>query len=509
MNMKNILINNNQLKNLVESVKHILTEADKRNVIINKIGYSKEWADEFHNLSDKYSLWIADSYLKKKMSDNNRTKEEALKKINEKGPDATYTWFNGIQATYQYILDWLKAPRREEIDLQNLTYDDAYLKAREWHESLKTGETKKYEETGEIIIDYRDSRGVGYYWVNRKTKHCSEEQKRMGHCGKTDLGDTLFSLRNVNEFGEGQSFITIAYKNDGTVYDFKASGNQKPSPKYHKYIIDILTQDKYPINNLSSAGHSPETNFKISNLKPEQIEYVYSKNEALKYNINDKSSHPYIVKDILDGKLNLSNYSKSHQIDLIRASNDNPKLMEMFKNELSHFNNLLLDNTNDVKFIVKNFLDVFKDLLIGYINEKNYPQFKQALIVISRLLNNYRINLTEPFCGILGKGFTKFKNKELDIISTGEINRAVLSCAKKYKLIDKYAYISDLNKYNHRIVIPDGKNKTFGVIDEKGNIIIGFNYITLSLNKDGNYIGRTLDHDIEILDKNGNLIRQQ
>jgi len=172
MDMKNILINDNQLKNLVESVKHILTEADKRNVIIDKIGYSKEWADEFHNLSDKYSVWIADSYLKKKMSDNNRTKEEVLKKINEKGPDATYTWFNGIQATYQYILDWLKVPRREEIDLQNLTYDDAYLKAREWHESLKTGETKKYEETGEIIIDYRNSRGVGYYWVNRKTKYC-------------------------------------------------------------------------------------------------------------------------------------------------------------------------------------------------------------------------------------------------------------------------------------------------------------------------------------------------
>jgi len=331
----------------------------------------------------------------------------------------------------------------------------------------------------------------------------------MGHCGKTDLGDTLFSLRNVNEFGEGQSFITIAYKNDGTVYDFKASGNQKPSPKYHKYIIDILTQDKYPINNLSSAGHSPETNFKISDLKPEQIEYVYSKNKALKYNINDKSSHPYIVKDILDGKLNLSNYSKSDQIDLIRASNENPKLMEIFKNELSHFNNLLLGNTNNIKFIVKNFLDVFKDLLIGYINEKNYPQFKQALIVISRLLNDYRINLIEPFCGILGKGFTKFKNKELDIISTSEINRAVLSCAKKYKLTDKYAYISDLNRLNHRIVIPDGKDKTFGVIDEKGNIIIGFNYVSLSLNKDGNYIGRTLGNEIEVLDKTGNLIIPQ
>ena len=80
---KDIVITESQLNHLVSSVKVILTEADKRDAIV-KIGYSKEWADEFHNLSDKYSVWIADSFLKKRMSDSGWSREESLEKINKR-----------------------------------------------------------------------------------------------------------------------------------------------------------------------------------------------------------------------------------------------------------------------------------------------------------------------------------------------------------------------------------------------------------------------------------------
>ena len=505
--MKNILINDNQLKNLVESVKHILTEADKRNVIIDKIGYSKEWADEFHNLSDKYSVWIADSYLKKKMSDSEWSREKALESINKKTPDTTYTWYNGLQGVYQYILDWLKSPRREQINLKTLTYDDAHLMAREWHKSLKTGDAKKYEEKGEIIIDYRDSKGVGYYWVNLGTTYCSEEQRRMGHCGRSGQGNTLLSLRSINEFGEGQSYITLDYGKDGTVYDFKASGNQKPSSKYHKFIIDILTQDKYPINKLSSRGYQPETNFKISDLTMEERDLVFSKNKSLKYDVEDKATHPYIIKGILNGELDFSNYSKANQIDLIRTSNENPKLMEMFREQLAHFNQLLLEDVNDVKFILKNFLDVFKDILSKNIKKNDYEQFKRILIIISDLLNNKKVNLIEVFCAELEKGFKKFKNKELDILSTKQINRAVLTCAKNFDVKNKYLYISNINKHNQMIVIMDPNDRKMGVIDTKSNIVIQPEYETLAVRGEG-YIGR-IAGITRILDKDGSIIEEQ
>lgn len=506
---KDVIITESQLNHLVNSVKVILTEADKRDVIVNKIGYSKEWADEFHNLSDKYSVWIADSFLKKKMFDYNKTKEETLEKINKKGPDITYNWYNAAQGTYQYILDWLRSPRREQIDLKTLTYDDAFDKSREWHDSLKAGEKRKYEETGNIIIDYRNSKGVGYYWVDLGTSYCSEEQRRMGHCGRAGQGNTLISLRNINEFGEGQSFITMAYNKNGVVYDFKASGNQKPSSKYHKYIIDILTQDKYPIIELSKSGYQPQTNFKLKDLTPEQQEFVFSKNEALKYNIDDKLSHPYIIEAILNGKLDFSKYSKSHQIDLLKSSNNNPKLMEMFKDNLSHFNQLLLDyDINiDVKFIVKNFSDVFRNILINYIKNDDYEQFKRVLIVISRLLTNNKVNLIDVFCKELEKGFKKFKNKEMDVLTTREINKAVLTCAKNYEVKNKYVYISSTNKFNQMIIIMDPNDRKMGVIDVKGNIIITPEYETLALKGD-NYIGRVAGIT-RIIDKDGNIIEEQ
>jgi hypothetical protein len=502
---KDIVITESQLNHLVNSVKVILTEADKRDVIV-KIGYSKEWADEFHNLSDKYSVWIADSFLKKRMSDSGWSREETLEKINKKSPETTYTWFNGIQGTYQYILDWLRSPRREQIDLKTLTYDDAFDKSREWHDSLKVGEKRKYEETGKIIIDYRNSNGVGYYWADLGTSYCSEEQRRMGHCGRAGQGNTLISLRNINEFGEGQSFITMAYSKNGVVYDFKASGNQKPSSKYHKYIIDILTQDKYPIIELSNSGYQPETNFKLKDLTPEQQEFVFSKNEALKYNIEDKLAHPYIIEAILNGKLNFSKYSKSHQIDLLKSSNNNPKLMEMFKDNISHFNQLLLDRSAEIIFIIKNFSDVFKEILINYINNGDYGQFKRVLIVISYLLTNNKINLNEVLCEELERGFKKFKNKEMDIISTKEISKAALVCAKNYKLTDKYVYVSNPDKFKQMIVITDPNNKRFGVINQKGGVVIPAEYVTLSLAKNDTYVGRASDGEIRIFDKDGNII---
>jgi hypothetical protein len=180
--------------------------------------------------------------------------------------------------------------------------------------------------------------------------------------------------------------------------------------------------------------------------------------------------------------------------------------MEMFKDNISHFNQLLLDRSAEIIFIIKNFSDVFKEILINYINNGDYGQFKRVLIVISYLLTNNKINLNEVLCEELERGFKKFKNKEMDIISTKEISKAALVCAKNYKLTDKYVYVSNPDKFKQMIVITDPNNKRFGVINQKGGVVIPAEYVTLSLAKNDTYVGRASDGEIRIFDKDGNII---
>jgi hypothetical protein len=94
----------------------------------------------------------------------------------------------------------------------------------------------------------------------------------------------------------------------------------------------------------------------------------------------------------------------------------------------------------------------------------------------------------------------------MDIISTKEISKAALVCAKNYKLTDKYVYVSNPDKFKQMIVITDPNNKRFGVINQKGGVVIPAEYVTLSLAKNDTYVGRASDGEIRIFDKDGNII---
>jgi hypothetical protein len=63
----------------------------------------------------------------------------------------------------------------------------------------------------------------------------------MGHCGNTNKGDTLYSLRDRNK----SPHVTAAIDTKkGIVYQMKGRNNKKPIDKYHKYIVDLLMSDE-------------------------------------------------------------------------------------------------------------------------------------------------------------------------------------------------------------------------------------------------------------------------
>ncbi|MFV2016233.1 MAG: hypothetical protein ACC656_12440, partial [Candidatus Heimdallarchaeota archaeon] len=101
----------------------------------------------------------------------------------------------------------------------------------------------------------------GFYWTNLKTRECDDEALLMGHCGRT-AGDVLFSLRDKKK----KSHLTAGYRYiDQKLTGLKGKANTKPKRKYHKYIIALLNNHKYPIKGFNYE-YDTGTDFKISDL---------------------------------------------------------------------------------------------------------------------------------------------------------------------------------------------------------------------------------------------------
>jgi hypothetical protein len=286
-------------------VRDIISESDKRSSIQKALGFSEAWANEFHSINPKLSLWTAstfiDDFLKTKMSsldnfiksnkvDPNKSKSSVLNFLNQQGPGFTI-WKTDYKPSYRYIMDWFVSPRRrEQVNIKTLTFGDALQKSREWHESLEDKISIGYEEKNKVIINYRDSKGLGFYWVDLKTDFSQEESDRMGHCGR-DGGCTLFSLRSVNDIGESRSHITASYRSkEMRLEQIKGRKNSKPKSVYYKYIIDLLLNTEYPVNSLYKKTYGSENNFTLNDLTSDQLNDIFSKNKELKidYLFGDK-----------------------------------------------------------------------------------------------------------------------------------------------------------------------------------------------------------------------------
>lgn len=286
-------------------VRDIINESDKRSSIQTALGFSEAWANEFHSINPKLSVWVASTFmtdfLKNKMStldgfiksgkvDPNKSKEDVLNFLNQQGPGFAI-WRNNYKPNYRYIMDWFVSPRRrEQVNIKTLSFDAALQKSTEWHESLEDKISIGYEEKNKVVIDYRDSKGLGFYWVDLKTDFSQEESDRMGHCGR-DSGCTLFSLRSVNDIGESRSHITASYRpKEMRLEQIKGRKNSKPKAVYYKYIIDLLLNTEYPVDSLYKKTYGAENNFTLNDLTADQLNDIFSKNKNLKidYLFGDK-----------------------------------------------------------------------------------------------------------------------------------------------------------------------------------------------------------------------------
>lgn len=236
MNIDKKILNlvKNQVKLIFEN--DLLLEADYKKKILSKFPLPESTAEYISLRLGKLSLWFLNA-LEKEAFDS---KEDFIKYINERP-----FWIrSNYDNTITKILDWLRHPLMTgtRVELRNLTLPQAIEKSDEFHEQLESiGGTIDYDEKNEKVVQYDN----GFYWIKIPSNYSDEECKRMGHCGRTNKGDTLFSLRSNEPFKNNhtinRSYVTVAYNsNDGIIYQSKSFKNKKPENQFFPYFYDLI-----------------------------------------------------------------------------------------------------------------------------------------------------------------------------------------------------------------------------------------------------------------------------
>ena len=159
----------------------------------------------------------------------------------------------------------------------------------EWKQ--KQREDIEPEPDDQIIIDYGK-----YAWVKLDREYCELEGRAMGHCGNTATpkeGDRILSFRTKVSGGKQRPHLTFILDKNGYLGEMKGRANEKPSEKYHPYIIDLLQKDF--VKGIKGGGYLPESNFSITDLDQEQMNALISKKPFL---ITPEEAYTYAVEKV-------------------------------------------------------------------------------------------------------------------------------------------------------------------------------------------------------------------
>ena len=138
---------------------------------------------------------------------------------------------------------------------------------------LRSFITKK----NEIIRDFRDKNGIGFYWADLNTNDSREECNRMGHCGRS--AGNLYSLRLTSpientKFSKNRSYVTASVNDDGVLLQMKGPHNKKPSEELHPYIVPFILNDI--VNEFGSEYQSSE-DFSLGDLPDDKIKEIFNR----------------------------------------------------------------------------------------------------------------------------------------------------------------------------------------------------------------------------------------
>lgn len=269
----------------------IITEASKKDILINKVGLNEDNANYLVSACGSLAVWMANKIIELQLynmrswvgfEENELTKEVAIDRIN------SGNLINYYGQIVTEVMDWIRVGLNGNVsEYKDLSLRELKVESDEWHQSLGVGGGDiNYEEKGDIVLDFRNGSDEGFYWVDKGTNDCTEESKRMGHCGRTNSKNTIWSLRSVKKLKDkyyiNTSHITASIGNeDGYIWQMKGQKNSKPKKEYHKYIIPLFyliggggEEHDYLINGFGREYNS-KNDFQIGDLELSEIKELY------------------------------------------------------------------------------------------------------------------------------------------------------------------------------------------------------------------------------------------
>ena len=287
--MGKIIISESQFNDLIYSKLNLLTEASKLKILTDKEGLEPTQAELLDKLCGGLALWMFgkfkdyQKYIFKSWEKDVPIDKITVDKINDN---------NLIGKNRQVIIgimDWIRVGLDGNVKpFKNLSLKELGQKSKEWHDSLAIGNGDiNYVEKNEIIKDFRDENGNGFYWADLNTMNSPEEKDRMGHCGESKLG-YIYSLRETRPINEkykiNKSHLTAAIGTDGIMYQLKGPKNYKPKEEYHNLILPLFyldNEDGEPLVQGFGTEYASEQDFKLSDLPETVIRELYQNRPEL------------------------------------------------------------------------------------------------------------------------------------------------------------------------------------------------------------------------------------
>jgi hypothetical protein len=326
-------------------------------------------------------------------------------------------FWNDISTQFQSIIDWSKSfdiTPEERNNITKSTFDEAYEKSEEWHNSLIAGGTIE-DESGTVLMNFSD----GFYWIDLETTDDGDEADAMGHCGRTNKGTTLYSLRDRNK----SPHITVAIDDvEGIIYQMKGKNNKKPISKYHEYIVELLINKKLNIKGFGTE-YDKKNDFNINDLKEELREKLLNENPNISKPIFSDEDVDRLFEEYLD-----YGYAGSTE-SLIEWCYDIGG-MTAIKRILSY-------DSPDILYDI--FCDKYNNLVIDWINDNELKNdmidFVAMYMDINKIISDYDLNI----------------NKQLSPANKCSIiydNVGYLEMLKMIKKYQEYEYFIKYVKYH-------------------------------------------------------------
>lgn len=189
---------------------------------------------------------------------------------------------NKIKENLDHFLS-LSIPKIQSTVFSNQTPNDLFDLFKEYEDDYLYDQVKDSDRR--YIIEDENTTNIivfpdGSKWVNLNRPYCRNEADTMGHCGNApqsnNMNQTILSYRTPFKDGWIPHLTFIYTIDQGSLGEMKGYANQKPSKKYHPYIIKLLMHPM--IKDIKGGGYKPENNFSITDLNQEQQELLVNHN---------------------------------------------------------------------------------------------------------------------------------------------------------------------------------------------------------------------------------------